>query len=51
MYEKVAYCTAYCFLINGMYCFLVSEATSAGLGFDLELPAGIVSDHKVKMGT
>ncbi len=42
MYEYVLNCAAYCFLIMGMYCFLVSEATSAGLGFDLLPEAGMV---------
>jgi len=29
-----------------MYCFFVSEATSAGFGLDLELPPGIASSSR-----
>lgn len=43
MYEWMLNC-AYLFLMVGMSCFLVSAATSAGFGFDLELPDGIVND-------
>ena len=46
MYECVFHWAAHFSLIQGIYCRLASDATSEGLGFDLELEEGIVSESE-----